>query len=93
MNGYREFIPRAILLKCQPLKEFGGGLRGSVVKAMLNAAEKYATKEKFVEMLVCRTADVAIVNFGGYKAALSRMTELLGWNIVKFHCFNHNLEI
>lgn len=48
MNGYREFIPRAILLKCQPLKEFGGGLRGSVVKAMLNAAEKYATKEKFV---------------------------------------------
>ena len=92
-KGDRGFVPLTFLLKCQSLKDFGGADGEGTFKAMLNAIELYIDRETLTKMLVCLTTDGAAVNFGRVKGALTRMLELLEWDALKFHCFNHNLEL
>ena len=93
VNGDIKTLPCTFLLKCQSLKEFGGGDGEGTFKAMINAAEIYTEHEKLLKKVVCLTTDGAAVNFGKNQGALARMQNLLEWDVCKFHCFNHKLEL
>ena len=44
MTGYCRFTPGTILLKHQPLEEFGSESGGSTFKATLNTTKTYVAK-------------------------------------------------
>ena len=89
-RGDHGFVPLTLLLKCQSLKDFGGADGEGTYKAMLNATELYIDQELLKKMLVCLTFDGAAVNFGRLRGELARMCDHVDWNVLRFHCFNHN---
>ena len=91
--GYRGFVPLTLLLKCQSLKDFGAADGEGTYKAMLNAIELYIDQELLKKMLVCLTTDGAAVNFCRLRGGLARMCDHVNWDVLRFHCFNHNLEL
>ena len=60
---------------------------------MLNAIELYIDQELLKKMFVCQTTDGAAVNFSRLRGVLARMCDHVDWDVLRFHCFNHNLEL
>ena len=93
VNGKNGFIPSMFLLKCQPLKEFGGGTANGTYQAMYDGICQYISEAKLKEILVCMAADGARVNFGKYNGALNMTAEFVGWEVFQIHCANQRLEL
>ena len=53
------------LIKCQRLRDFGGGSAKGTFEAMMSAVECYLPREDFLSKLICLVTDGASVNFGG----------------------------
>ena len=93
VKGKNGYVPCMFLLKCQSLKEFGGGTAKGTYEAMINACCEYIDEADLKQMLVCMAADGASVNFGKYNGALNKMAEFVGWDVFRIHCANHRLEL
>ena len=93
VKGHTGFVPCTFLLKCQSLKEFGGGTANGTYQAMHNAVCQYIEGEKLKQMLICMAADGAAVNFGRYNGALKLMADFVDWEVFRVHCVNHRLEL
>ena len=92
-SGCHGVVPVTVLLKCQRLKDFGGGTSDGTFTAMNGAMESYVSSEKFISKLVCAVADGASVNFGKHSGALTQLCQLTAWDIPRIHCMNHKLEL
>ena len=92
-TGFKGVVPITVLLKCQSLKDFGGGTSKGTLDAMLNALSLYASQEVIFKKIICAVADGAAVNFGRHSGALVILSELVGWNLPTIHCMNHKLEL
>ena len=53
----------------------------------------YSPKETFLKKLICAVADGASVNFGHHQGALTKLSEMIGWDLSTLHGFNHKLEL
>lgn len=92
-KGWNGYVPVTFLLKCQRLKDFGGASADGTFRAMVDALESYFPESDYLQKLVCLVADGASVNFGHVSGALTRVSELVEWDIPKIHCLNHRLEL
>ena len=76
-KGDNGFLPVSFLLKCQRLKDFGGGSGEGTFKAKVDALNTYLPTDEFLKKIICLVADGASVNFGLISGALTRMSELI----------------
>ena len=51
-DGFKGIIPVTVLLKCQRLKDFGGGNAEVALSAMINALSVYSPKETSLKELI-----------------------------------------
>ena len=75
------------------MKDFGGGNTEGTLSAMTDALSVYSPKETFLKKLICAVTDGASVNFGCHQGALTKLSEMVGWDLPTLHCFNHKLEL
>ena len=62
-TGFKGVVPITVLLKCQSLKDFGGGPSKVTLDAMLHALSLYASQEVIFKKIICAVADGASLNF------------------------------
>ena len=60
---------------------------------MIDMLSVYSPKETFLKKLICAVADGASVNFGHHQGALTKLSEMIGWDLSTLHGFNHKLEL
>ena len=92
-DGFKGIVPVTVLLKCQRLKDFGSGKAEGTLSAMINALSVYTPKETFLRKLICAVADGASVNFGRHQGALTKLSEMVCWNLPTSYDFNHKLKL
>ena len=92
-DGFKGIVPVTILLKCQRLKDFGSGKAEVTLSAMIGTLSVYSPKEIFLRKIICVIADGASVNFGHHQGALSKLSEMVCWNLPTLHDFNHKLKL
>ena len=92
-DGFKGIVPVTVLLKCQRLKDFGSGNAEGTLSAMIDALSVFSPKETFLKKLICGVADAASVNFGRHQGAITKLSEMVGWDLPTLHCFNHKLEL
>ena len=56
-DGFKGIVPVTVLLKCQRLKDFGGGNAEGTLRAMIDALIVYSPKKTFLKKLICAVAD------------------------------------
>ena len=83
IKGYNCVVPCCFLLKYSSLKEFGGR----------TGKETYMSEETMKKMFICIAADRAAASFGKHHGAVNVMKELVGWDLYRIHCANHQLEL
>ena len=71
----------------------GDGNAEGTHSAVIDALSIYSPKETFLKKLICAVADGASVNFGHHQGALTKLSEMVGWDLPPLHCFNHKLEL
>ena len=91
IKGHNGVVPCCFLLKCQSLKEFGGGTGTATFKAIKNALTTCMSEA--MKKMLCITVDGAAVNFGKHHGAVNIMKELVGWDLYRIRCTNHQLEL
>ena len=90
-DGFKGIV--LVLLKCQRLKDFGSGNAEGTLSAMIDALSVFSPKETFLKKLICGVADGASVNFGRHQGAITKLSEMVRWDLPTLHCFNHKLEL
>ena len=71
----------------------GGGNEEGTLSAMIDALSVSSPKETFLKKLIYAVADGESVNFGCHQGALTKLSEMVGWDLPTLHCFNHKLEL
>ena len=92
IKGCNGVVPYCFLLKCQSLKEIGGGTGKATFEAMKNATT-YMSEVATKKMLICIAADGAAVNFGKHHGVVNIIKDLVGWDLYHYHCKNYQLEL
>ena len=92
VNGFQGFVPINFLMKCQRLKDTGGGSAKGMFEAMMVAVECYLPREDSLSKLACLVAEGVSVNFGEISVALTTIAELAEWAVLMIHCLNHRLK-
>ena len=75
------------------MKDFGSGNAEGTLSAMIDALSVFSPKETFLKKLICGVADGASVNFGRHQGAITKLSEMVRWDLPTLHCFNHKLEL
>ena len=86
-------FPCISLLKCQVLKDLGGGTAAGIYEAVKDAILSYLDEPSIKNKLVCLTMDGDSVNFGVKSGSIKRFCDYVGWDVIKFHCVSHRLDL
>ena len=52
-DGLKGVLPITFLLKCQRLKDFGGGTSKGTLNAMIDAYHTYSSNDSLTKQLIC----------------------------------------
>lgn len=93
VKHWKGYMSVTFLLKCLPLKDFGGTSADGTFNAIINVLEMYFPDDDYMKKPICLVADKEAMNFDEISCAVIHVAEFVDWNVPYVHCLNLRLEL